>query len=212
MTQGYSTPELDNAIRNAYTHVLHAIEQVKAWFRKPTSTASAPMPFRSLVEVSLEAVKHMYRDFIPDVKYQIDDELPLFLQLHKFTDVFMIIFANIWRHCGLSRPKVRVTASQDDEYLHIEVANQVAAGVRNDTVENRMEDIRRKIAEGMYHRGLSSEGGTGFMKIRNIVGPDRDSIEKLEFGFEGDTEFRVAMKLRARVLTAEEKDHEDIAR
>lgn len=212
ITRSYSTPELDNAIRNAHTHVRHAIEQVKAWFRKPTSTAAATMPFRSLVEVSLQAVKNMYRDFMPDVQYDIKDELPLFYQVHKFTDVFMIIFANIWRHCGLSRPQVRVTASQDDEYLRIEVTNQVATGVRNQATEIRIEDIRRKIAEGVYHRALSSEGGTGFMKIRNVVGPDRDSIEKLEFGFVNDDTFRVAMQLRSTVITPEEKEDENPAR
>ena len=209
LTQDYSTPELDNAIRNANTHVHYAIEQVKAWFCKPTSTASATMPFRSLVEVSLEAVKNMYRDFEPDVEYALEDELPDFFQLHKFTDVFMIIFANVWRHCGLSRPHVRVEASQGDDYLHIEVTNEVASGVRNPATEDRVETIRRKIAEGMYHRALSSEGGTGLMKIRNIIGPDRDSIKKLEFGFMNSSTFRVSMQLRSTVVTSESEENDE---
>ena len=154
---------------------------------------------RALVEVSLEAVRNMYRDFEPEVTLDIAD-LPLFYQLQKFTDIFIIILSNIWRHCGLRTPRVTVKAFSDEHFLHIDVTNDIADNVRGAETEARVEGIRRKIAEGRYHPALSSEGGTGLMKIRNIVGVERETVPQIEFGFYGTNSFRIHLQLHHTVF------------
>jgi hypothetical protein len=124
----------------------------------------------------------------------------LFYQLQKFTDIFILIFGNIWRHCGISEPSVSVRVRFNDPFLHIDVANQIAPGVRTKLAEDRVDEIRAKIAAGMYHRALSSEGGTGLIKIRNIGGSEPDGSPTLEFGFEDDNLFRVYLRLHSTVL------------
>jgi hypothetical protein len=200
ITWQFSTPELDNAIRNAQTHARHALEQVKTWFQQPKPLQSSFMTFQSLVDIGLQAVKNMYHDFTPEVVYELDDELPLFFQLQKFTDIFMIVFDNIWRHCGMRRPHIHVKASLANDHLNIEVVNELANNVVNPRNKARIEEIRTRILEGTYHRAVSSEGGTGLMKIRNIVGSDSTEVPKMLFGFRGNDEFYIQIQLPSTIL------------
>jgi hypothetical protein len=203
ITIGVATPELDNAIRNAQTHALHALEQVKDWFRQSKAMSPTFSTLHGLVDISLQAVKNMYREFNPEVAYAIAEDLPLFFQLQKFTDIFIIVFDNVWRHCGMRQPHIEVSAGADDSFLHIEIRNEVADGVVHVKSESRIQDIQNKIAEGMYHPAVSSEGGTGLMKIRNIVGGVSTEGTKLTFGFVDDVDdmrFFVRLQLPTTVF------------
>jgi hypothetical protein len=124
------TPELDNAIRNAQTHSRHALDQVTMWFQLPKPPQPMMMTFQSLVEIGLQAIKNMYHEFNPKVNYSIDDNLPLFFQLQKFTDIFMIVFDNIWRHGGMRNPTVEVRARVDGGYLLSMLAREKAVVTR----------------------------------------------------------------------------------
>jgi hypothetical protein len=200
-TAFFPTPELDNAVRNAQTRARHALEQAKDWFRQSKPLAPTMMPFRSLVEISLQAVKNMYHEFDPDVTYDIDEDLPLFIQVQKFTDILIIVFDNIWRHCGIrGRPRVWVAAHLNENYIHIEITNDVGEGVVNATTESRIVGINKKISEGMYHGAVSSEGGTGLMKIRNIAGAESTAMVRLDFGFRSGNLFYVDLKLPSTVV------------
>ena len=200
ITSQVATPELDNAIRNAQTHARHALEQVKLWFQQPKPLQPSFMNFQSLADISMQAVKNMYRDFGPDVTYTIDGNLPLFFQLQKFTDILIILLDNVWRHCGMRSPKIEIKASLLQEGLQIEVINELAAGVVTSKSETRVNEIRERIAEGRYHRAVSSEGGTGLMKIRNIVGSDSGNAPKVDFGFRGETQFYAQLQLPSTVV------------
>lgn len=200
ITRHFSTSELDNAIRNAQTRARHALEQVKTWFQQPKPLQPSFMTFQSLVDIGLQAVKNMYHDFTPEVVYELDEELPLFFQLQKFTDIFMIVFDNIWRHCGVRSPRINVKASFERDYLNIEVVNELADDVINARNKERVEEIQKRILEGTYHRAVSSEGGTGLMKIRNIVGSDSGAVPKMLFGFRGSNQFYLQIYLPSTIL------------
>lgn len=204
ITAKYPTPELDNAIRNARTRAGHALEQVKDWFRQSKRVTSRPLTFRHIVEISLEAVKNMYHDFQPSVQWELGD-LPAFSQLQKLTDIFIIMFDNVRRHSGVgTQPEIEIWAGHVENTLLVEVRNEVAEEVIQDE-ENvaRLEEIRSKIAEGAYHPAVSSEGGTGLMKISNIVASERNSRAKVEFGFHAPKSFYVRLELPVSIVAVD---------
>jgi hypothetical protein len=201
LTAGHATPELDNAIRNAQTKTRHAIEQVKDWFRQPKPLQPTIISFRQLIEISLEAVRRMYRDFDPQVSYDLGD-LPSFVQLQKFTDIFFILLDNVRKHSGIRAGlSIEIKASQVGNNLAIEFRNNIAPGIRNEETEARVQEIQAKIAEGAYQRAVSSEGGTGLMKIRNIVGADPEVVSALDFGFDGSERFLVRLNLPSTITS-----------
>ncbi len=55
---------------------------------------------------------------------------------------------------------------------------------------NRVAKIKDAILGGAYQRGARSEGGTGRMKLRKIIG----KTTHLDFGFTSDTEFYVELE------------------
>jgi hypothetical protein len=203
LTDRYPTPDLDNAIRNARTQAGYALDQIKDWFRQPKPLPPAIFTFRQLIEISLQAVTKMYRDFTPDVSYDLG-ELPSFVQLQRFTDIFTILFDNIWRHSGIrTNPTIHIKARQSDGYLYIEVGNSVGNGVCSREAEERLQDIRLKIGQGIHDRAARSEGGTGLMKISNIIGTGPEDSQMVEFGFVKSDWFSVRLKMPSTVTTVE---------
>jgi hypothetical protein len=195
ITSDLPTSDLDNAIRNAKTKATQALEQVKHWFQQPRPLAPSVTTLDELIDISLQAVKKMHRDFSPEVEGDIQ-QLPSFVQLQRFTDIFIILFDNIWRHSGnQTAPKVRIKARLVDKNLRIEFRNSVEKGVRSSTTEKRVATIQQKIAQGSYQPAVTTEGGTGLMKIHNIAGSERDGGSALEFNFESDDWFFVGLTL-----------------
>ena len=195
ITSDLPTSDLDNAIRNAKTKATQALEQVKHWFQQPRPLASSVTTLDELIDISLQAVKKMHRDFSPEVEGDIQ-QLPSFVQLQRFTDIFIILLDNIWRHSGnQTAPKVRIKARLVDKNLRIEFRNSVEKGVRSSTTEKRVAAIQQKIAQGSYQPAVTTEGGTGLMKIHNIAGSERDGASALEFYFESDDWFFVGLTL-----------------
>jgi hypothetical protein len=195
LTLDLPTSELDNAIRNAQTRVTHALEQVKDWFRQPQPLAPSMITLDELIDISVQAVKKMHRDFIPDLELDIP-ALPPFVQVHRFTDIFIILLDNIWRHSGnQANPKVKIKVRLADKNLRIEFRNSVEKGVRGGATEKRVSEIQQKISQGSYQRAVTSEGGTGLMKIHNIFGSEREGAAVLQFYFESDEWFFVGLTL-----------------
>ena len=97
ITSEMPIPELNNAIRNAQTQAHHALDQVKDWFRQAKPLPPRSFDFKELVEIGLQQVKKIYHDFSPQLTTEIDS-MPPFADLSRFSDIFFIVFANIWRH------------------------------------------------------------------------------------------------------------------
>jgi hypothetical protein len=126
ITSDIPIPELNNAIRNAQTQAHHALDQVKDWFRQAKPLPPRSFDFKELVEIGLQQVKRIYHDFNPQLTTEIDP-MPRFADSSRFSDIFFIVFANIWRHSQIvSSPKVHVSAKLTGVLLKIDIENQVA--------------------------------------------------------------------------------------
>jgi hypothetical protein len=199
ITQSYYVADLNNAIRSAQTRVGQALEVAKDWFKQPQPLTPRTLPFETLVDIGLQSVQKSHPSFQPILAYETSD-LPEFVQITTFSDLFFIIFGNIWEHSGLTQPKVTIAADTSGSVLKISIRNQVAAWVRNKTSVERVQKIREVIDKGAFQGAVNTEGGTGLMKIRNIIGKGPTLVTRVDFGFDGTDWFEVKLEMPATTV------------
>jgi hypothetical protein len=91
---------------------------------------------------------------------------------------------------------VEITATENGDQVRISIKNEI--GHVNDIgkARERVAKIKEAISEGAYQRGMRSEGGTGLMKLRKIIGKAR----YLDFGFASDDQFYLEFDLILREI------------
>jgi hypothetical protein len=194
-------PDLNRAIRTAQTGALQALNLVKDWFQLLQPQTEPEFSFEEMVDIGLQCVRKIHHEFDPKVTTTIP-QLPRFAHsLTLFSDLFFIIFDNIRRHSGgLNRPDVELEVSWAANRLRIVVRNKVAKGVQTEDQVNRVAKIKQTIAGGEYLNVVSSEGGTGLIKLRKIIGDDPSKPRHLDFGFGDDGRFFVDLELPLREM------------
>jgi hypothetical protein len=198
ITAGIATSEFDTAMRNAQTRTQQALDGVKDWFRQVNPPPPRSFSFEELVHIGLQQVKKRSPGFDPILECHIA-EMPQFANLALFSDIFVILFENVSRHSGLmDKPRVVIRADIDDPYLRISFDSMVAPDAISDDARNKVMRIRNTIADGSFHSGIRSEGGTGLIKLGNIAKGDRFTAGRFRFGFSDTGTFNVQMELPLR--------------
>ncbi len=194
------TADLDRAVRTARTGTLQALDLVKDWFRLSQPISEPAFPIGDLIDVGLQCVKAIHHDFAPVVTRDVDPLPPFAGALVLFSDIFFIIFDNVRRHAGMGPdPHVSIEVRSAGDRLRIVARNEVADGIRNPETVERIEAIERAIAEGDYGSAVRSEGGTGLIKLRKLIGSDAGEARRLRFGFD-DAGFHVELELGLREI------------
>jgi len=121
--------------------------------------------------------------------------MPEFVELNRFSDMFFIILDNIRKHSGTNRPEVEVVADVQEKRLQVVIRNEVNAATRARAGDANVARIREMIAGGKFQTATRSEGGTGLIKLQNIVRQDRRIDDSLAFGFADDGWFFVRIEL-----------------
>ncbi len=198
---GAPTAELDRAILNAQTGAQNALNQVNEWFRLRKPETAPSLTIEEIIEIGLRCVESIHPDFRPQISQTIPTMTP-FLDWTSLSDIFFIVFENIQRHSGIVRPAVEITASETQEQFRLMVKSEVDASVDRAEAEIRVARIKMAISEGSYQRGVRSEGGTGLMKLRKIIGQNTKKSNHLDFGFTQDNRFFVELELPYREISA----------
>jgi hypothetical protein len=194
--------ELRNLIVTVRPELQASIDRVAAWFAPDAeSERRALRTMEQIVEIAIQATKNAHRGFEPEIVTDIED---LGLQstdiLVEFADILFTILDNIYSHCELGRrPKVwiaiRSERGEDPTRtpVRIRVVNEIAPHAKTPASERRLQRIREQIDSGDYRSSVKLEGGTGFLKLKRIVAAD--NRQTLAFGYNGDTEFFVEIKM-----------------
>lgn len=189
-----SFPELNSSVRHAQTKAQYALDRVQDWFRLGKPRDIQGYTFEEIIHIGLQYVKNIHRLFDPQLDIDADP-MPPFRTLITFSNIFFIIFDNISRHSGLRRPSVSITARRVANSLHVCVRSSVNS--RSVYPDNRakVEKIKQEISEGGYVGGVRSEGGTGLKKLYNIIRPDLNPGNRLDFGFSDAGDFQVDFQI-----------------
>ena len=191
------TQDLDRAISTAQTGAQNALNQVNEWFRlrKPESVPS--LTLETIIDIGLKCVEKIHPDFHPRITQDVPS-LPPLLVWTPLSDIFFIVFENIQKHSGIASPEVVISGNESNDQVQITIRSQVGDFVDISEARNRVAKIKDAILGGAYQRGARSEGGTGLMKLRKIIG----KTTHLDFGFTSDTEFYVELEFPYREIPA----------
>lgn len=193
--RGKSIDELDSALVKSQTGTRQALQQVKSWFILAKPVGQHFFSFDELIEIGLECVRNIHPEFSPSLKTRYTGEIIYFDQLPIFSDIFFIVFDNIRKHSGEVSPNVRIAGILESDRLQIEIHSDVCQPQIQAEHIARVELIHETIrqAQGGYLRAVRSEGGTGLIKLRNILRRGSEPSH-LDFGF-SDNSFYVKMEV-----------------
>ncbi len=203
-TYGIGDGDLLKVIVSARTAMQPALDRMAEWFRLPTETSSHPLPLSLAERVAEETINRFHPGFnLRTICETSEDPVYPRPAWVSFVDVFLILFENIVKHCGISSsPSVTVQIRAAKETVDIRVTNQIAPGVRTAEARARITKIKEEMERGDYQQAVSREGGSGFHKIRKIIGEEFNSLRDMKCGFENDQEFAVEISMKRNVVDA----------
>lgn len=193
--------ELRDAVRRSRTNLQLALDRVKEWFALPRPSASIMLSMEELIDIGVETVRALHREFEPRLAKKIGDLPKLQNALIIFSDIFFIVFENVRRHSGNGRdPEITVIVKFEDDKVKIRVENAVAADNMTQQALNRLSAIRSRLEQGEYIGAVPSEGGTGLLKLRKLIGDNSDGRAKLDFAL-SDSRFFVEFSVSAHLIS-----------
>jgi hypothetical protein len=195
----YSTAELDRAIRTAQTNAQQALDQIKDWFKLPTPRVEPSFEMEELIDIGLQCVQRIHRDFAPVINKNIADLPPFADALTVFSDIFFIIFDNIRRYSSVGHtPLINIEIVREKgDNIRLVVENEVSKGADSVCNVARVDAIKKVISDGSYHNSVKSEGGTGLIKLKKIIGAN----QYMDFGYREGDKFSVEFSLMLRRIS-----------
>lgn len=188
-----TTGELNRAIHTAHTNAIEALEQMKDWFKLPTPRVAPLFEVEELIDVGLQCVQRIHKDFHPALVRKIENLPPIANALTMFSDIFFIVFDNARRYASSKcNPEISINIQRDGlDFVDFSIVNEVCAAQDQQEGLARLEAIKSRISSGEYHEAVNSEGGTGLIKIKKIIGVS----QFLDFGYLDESSFFVKFKL-----------------
>ncbi|PYB79860.1 ATP-binding protein [Pseudomonas soli] len=193
--------ELTQCIRTAHTNALQAIEQIKDWFRLPAPREEPLFEMEQLIDIGLQCVQRIHRNFTPTITKNLV-ELPLLANaLTYFSDIFFILFDNARRYSNAgASPQITITINRKaKDTITFTFTNEVEKLPDDSSHIERIEEIQKKIDSGDYQQAIRSEGGTGLIKLKRIIGYS----QPLEFGYTAGSQFTVVFDTNLREVELE---------
>jgi hypothetical protein len=199
--QNVSSPqlrsELDSAIAAAQVAVDLAIDRVARWFALSTTQENPDYTIELAIEIAAKSIENCFGSNVLLVS-PLEQEGP-FLRgrtLASLVDVFFILFENIVKHArGSAAAHADVSIARTDRFYTITVKNALHDGTSKEDLIARISSIKDSLRVENSDR-LVTEGGTGYHKLRKILGSDLRLEHDFDFGLVGD-EYEVTIYLDA---------------
>ena len=189
---------LIDALTEGFTQVQNTFERVLDWLQLHDSAdIQDSLSLEQVVNIAITSASQALKGFEPDLTVTADKGVQASTPtLHILADVLYILFDNVYKHSRLgARPQLEVSVSYHAHRgnMDLMVRSQVAPGVRNAGADAKLDRIRNLIQSGSYREHVSSEGGSGLLKLKRISGLRKDA--ELEFGFDGTNHFFVGVSI-----------------
>lgn len=190
-------PGLVDAVGHLRIELVSAIDAVAGWFQPGRAEHGTMRGIRDAIDVAQESASWRFPSLQVSIDFAEDDGREFEHDLAVLVDIFLILLENASRHSGLSASKALVRVRLASSELVIDVESACAPGVNTVAVQNRLEDIRTRIANGGYLATARSEGGSGLCKIAKILRYPSDGA-RLSFEFASADQFRVSVHIPTR--------------
>ncbi len=163
------TAPLRDAILRARQAALAAIEKIKEWLAPPTTPASLTLGVEELIRVSLAVINGFYREFRPNITFNMGDLPTMQGVVRLFSDIFFIIFENVLKYSGNETdPDIQIEVEERDDHLWFRITNSVENVSADERA--RIAGARERIESGAFRTAVRGEGGTGLPKLAKVIG------------------------------------------
>lgn len=179
--------EADAAIAAAQVASDVAIRRVSGWFTLSTAKESPDYTIGLAIDIATKSVQNCFGNNVIALGTIAGDDP--FLKggtLASLVDVFFILFENIAKHArGATTAIADISVVQSDKYYTITVRNDLPGEVDRAALATRIASITESLGSENADR-LVTEGGTGYHKLRKIIGYDLGLEHDFEFGIRGE--------------------------
>lgn len=181
--------ELCQSIGDASAEVHRQIQAVSGWFNgAEANRGSHAYTIEQAITIAVESCKNGMRVFKPKIeiaiaeKFQISNNLLL-----KIDELIWVAFENVFRHCGLGAPWIKIIVTVDKDTITLLIKNEVAPSEVTGKKLANLQKLREEISQGAFKQRLTREGNSGLIKAASTA--EYDGNNYIEFGFVGTKEF-----------------------
>jgi hypothetical protein len=205
-TAGARCQPLNDAVRQAATSVQTVLQNIENWFHRGPGKKLF-YPINQAVDVALEVVRITYRGFTPSItKIVPDNDVVMIDSVSAIGDIVFTALDNVYKHSGLEHgASVTIEVKLlEQKRIWLNIENTVCAEFDYSAAKREIEKVREKMREPKQQVvAASTEGGTGLMKLKNLVDPHGEKPDSIKFGFTDQGTFKVEVELDVYGLTSE---------
>jgi Holliday junction resolvase len=197
--------ELIDAIVSARTDFQAAMDHVCSWFHRATQISREPFYLDAALEVALKQIENCYRNQPFSALKTIDIEYLIKGQfLDGIVEIFFIMLQNVIRHSGFEsgNPNVTIAAFENDNYLHIEVKNDLSPSVNIDERREVIAEAMRRYEHDSAMRMARQEGGSDLSKLWRILEFQLEVKHRISMAISSNRQFEVVLAFDATELRA----------
>lgn len=162
--------QLADRVLSAKNETSLAIDQIRDWFVLPATSSTLEFTLKEMVAVSLESLQRFHRDFKPRLEFKSEDLPPFQSALNFFTDIFFIVFENIYLHGGMTEPCITISFSLSGSNLKMQISNPIDETLDIHEVKRKIDVACFQLSSDDFVTAVRKERGTGLAKIANLIG------------------------------------------
>ncbi|MBZ3765979.1 hypothetical protein [Bacillus cereus] len=190
--------DLKRSIIETKTNMTHEINQVSNWFNRSEGLNVKEFEIDLAYGIGLEVANKINMN--KNINFAVDNLLSKTIvgqKLRGFVDIFVIIFDNVFKRSGiLENIPVKLRVTKEGAYLILECKNKISFEV--ESLERRRVNIEnnKKLINESDFRLVSTEGGSGLLKILKILKIDLGYVDSsMDYSIIED-EFILTIKMK----------------
>lgn len=166
--------ELIASVNIARTATIDEIDKISNWFKISSDSKKEDLSIATIVDLTKEIVLSYYPRSKLSFDEKIDDGLVVKGRfVNDFHYLFYNVLENIGKHNGTSDIKIVVDISKSGEFLNITIKNDLGSEVDLDVLDKKVSTKIKELEQAeIISKYVSSEGGSGFFKVKKILSVD----------------------------------------
>ncbi len=188
--------DISIAIGEASENVQREIDKMADWFiRRESQQTKQLYSLEKVVEISIASALASHRPFENKINSHVDCNYYVRSgDLVVVAELILTMFGNVKAHSGGDNSDIslRLTCNNLNSIV-LRVENRISSSSITLEANERVETIRREIADGTYVARIREEGGTGLMKIAATAAQSK--LGSVTFGYLGENRFFVEATL-----------------
>jgi hypothetical protein len=205
---------LSTALGDTSAKMQTELDRIAGWFqRREERTSQLTYTLGQAFQIAIESALSTHKAFAPIMQSNIVPGLSVAANdLIVLADIVRVALGNVHEHAQTKRsPTVAIDTylSPSGQQLTVRFRSDIGANVRDEAAEAKVESIRAQITDGSYVQKVRSEGGSGLLKIANLI--LRTAEGRLNFFFDGHTHFVLEMEFPLTRQEEHEGSHDGLA-